>query len=72
MFGSREPETTPTGRYRFQIVTGEMRQKTHERNVQEALNEGASNRWQLVSATTTNAAGSWVTSLYWDTEPERI
>ena len=61
----------PTGRYRAEIVTGEMRQKSHQAKVQEYLDEGAARGWRLVSATTTNATGSYVTGIYWDTAPER-
>ena len=70
MFGGSE-ERTPTGRYRFQVVTGEMRVKSHQNKVQEALDEGASWGWRLVSATTTNTSGYYVTGIYWDTTPER-
>ena len=70
MFGGGE-ERAPTGRYRFQLVAGEMRVKSHEQKVQEALDEGASWGWRLVSATTTNNGGSYITGLYWDTMPER-
>ena len=66
MFGSGG-ERIPTGRYRFQLVAGEMRIKSHQNKVQEALDEGASQGWRLVSATTTNASGSYVTGIYWDT-----
>jgi hypothetical protein len=31
----------PTGRYRAEIVAGEMRQKSHQTEVQERLDEGA-------------------------------
>jgi hypothetical protein len=61
----------PTGRYRAEIVAGEMRQKSHQAKVQEHLDEGASRGWRLVSATTTNATGSHVTGIYGDTLPER-
>ena len=64
-------ERTPTGRYRFRIVAGEMRVKSHEQKVQEALDEGSSRGWRLVSATTTNATGAYVTGIYWNTTPER-
>lgn len=43
-----------------------MRVKSHQNKVQEALDEGASWGWRLVSATTTNATGSYVTGIYWD------
>ena len=61
----------PTGRYRAEVVAGEMRQKSHQSKVQEHLDEGAARGWWLVSATTTNAAGSYVTGIYWDTAPKR-
>lgn len=65
MFGGEESNST--GRYRFRIVAGEYRVKSHQQKVQEALDEGASWGWRLVSATTTNASGSYVTGIYWDT-----
>ncbi|MGB3635693.1 MAG: hypothetical protein WA982_16780 [Rubrobacteraceae bacterium] len=70
MFGSEE-ERTSSGRYRFRIVAGEYRAKSHQSKVQEALDEGASWGWRLVSATTTNATGTYVTGIYWDTTPDR-
>ena len=69
MFGGEE--IASTGRYRFQLVAGEFRVKSHQSKVQEALDEGASWGWRLVSATTTNANGSYVTGIYWDTMPDR-
>ena len=69
MFGGGE--RTPTGRYRFQLVAGEMRVKSHQNRVQETLDEGSNRGWRLVGATTTNASGSYVTGIYWDTMPER-
>lgn len=66
MFGGGE-EQVPSGRYQFRLVAGEMRVKSHQSKVQEALDEGASRGWRLVSATTTNATGSYVTGIYWDT-----
>lgn len=69
MFGREE--NVSTGRYRFQLVAGEMRVKSHEKKVQEVLDEGSSQRWELVSATTTNGTGSYVTGIYWNTTPER-
>ena len=71
VFGGDQTPSMPDGRYRVVMVAGELRQKSHEGKVQEALNEGASRGWRLVSATTTNATGSWVSSLYWDTSPDR-
>lgn len=70
MFGG-ERATTPPGRYRTEMVSGEMREKSHERRVQEALDAGSARGWRLVSATTTNASGFYVTGIYWDTAPER-
>ena len=64
-----EPQGTATGRYRAELVSGEMRQKSHQRSVQKALDEGSARGWRLVSATTTNAGGAWVTGVYWDTTP---
>jgi hypothetical protein len=64
-------ESQPTGRYRVELVSGEMRQKGHQQSVQRALDEGSARGWRLVSATTTNASGAWVTGIYWDTAPER-
>jgi hypothetical protein len=58
-----------TGRYRVEMVAGELRQKSHQAKVQERLDEGAARGWRLVSATTTNATGSYVTGIYWDTAP---
>ena len=69
MFESEDRE--PTGLYRAEIVAGEMRQKSHQAKVQEYPGEGAARGWRLVSATTTNATGSYVTGIYWDTAPER-
>jgi len=48
-----------------------MRQKSHQTKVQERLDEGAAKGWRRVSATTTNATGSYVTGIYWDTTQER-
>ena len=59
------------GRYQAEIVAGQMRQKSHLTRVQERLDEGAANGWRLVSATTTNATGTYVTGIYWDTTRER-
>lgn len=55
----REEAATASGRYRAEIVSGEMREKNHERNVQEALDAGSARGWRLV------------TGIYWDTAPER-
>ena len=67
MFESEAGQST--GRYRVEMVTGELRQKSHQAKVQERLDEGAARGWRLVSATTTNATGSYVTGIYWDTAP---
>ncbi|CAA9468733.1 MAG: hypothetical protein AVDCRST_MAG02-3446 [uncultured Rubrobacteraceae bacterium] len=67
----RSAQSQPPGRYTVEIVSGEMRQKSHQQSVQRALDEGSAHGWRLVSATTTNASGSWVTGVYWDTAPER-
>ncbi len=69
MFGSDERGRAP-GRYTLELVSGELRQKSHQSSVQRALDEGSARGWRLVSATTTNASGSWVTGVYWDTAPE--
>jgi hypothetical protein len=66
----RETEGMASGRYQMVLVSGEMRQKSHQKSVQQALDEGSARGWHLVSATTTNT-GAWVTSVYWDTTPER-
>ncbi|MDQ4127768.1 MAG: hypothetical protein M3151_07470 [Actinomycetota bacterium] len=70
MFES-ESRGAGSGRYRVELVSGEMRQKSHQQSVQRALDEGNVRGWRLVSATTTNAGGAWVTGVYWDTVPER-
>ncbi|MCA1716000.1 MAG: hypothetical protein LC781_03775 [Actinobacteria bacterium] len=51
-------------------MSGELRQKSHQKSVQQALDEGSVRGWRLVSANTTNASGAWVTCVYWDTTPE--
>jgi hypothetical protein len=61
----------PSGRYQAEIVAGEVRPKSHQSKVQERLDKSAARGWRLVSATTTNATGSYVTGIYWDTTPER-
>lgn len=55
----------------MELVSGELRQKSHQQSVQRALDGGSARGWRLVSATTTNASGSWVTGVYWDTAPGR-
>lgn len=72
MFQSDDQKSTmPGGRYQARIVSGQMRQKSHHEKVQEALDEGSARGWRLVSATTTNASGSFVTGIYWDASPDR-
>jgi hypothetical protein len=67
----RESHGTATGRYRVDLVSGEMRQKSHQQSVQDTLDAGSAAGWRLVNATTTNASGAWVSAVYWDTAPER-
>ena len=67
MFDSEARQST--GRFRVEMVTGELRQKSHQTKVQKRLDESAARGWRLVSATTTNATGSYVTGIYWDTAP---
>lgn len=62
---------TTTERYQVEIVSGQYRQKTHLEEVQRVLDERSTRRWRLVSATTTNATGTWVTGIYSDTTPDR-
>ena len=70
MFGGQESQAgSLSGRYRAEIISGEMRTKSHQKKVQEALNEGGARGWRLVSATT-NPSGFFVTGIYWDTMPE--
>lgn len=71
MFGSDEQQTMSGGRYQARLVSGQMRQKSHREKVQEVLDEGSARGWRLVSATTTNASGSFVAGIYWDTSPGR-
>lgn len=72
MFGGQESQAgSLPGRYRVEIVSGQMRQRSHQEKVQESLNEGGARSWRLVSATTTSASGVFVTGIYWDTAPER-
>lgn len=59
-----------TGRYQAEFVSGQFREKKHQEEVQRVLDEGSTRDWRLVSATTTNASGTWVTAVYWDTFPE--
>lgn len=40
MFES-EAQGTASGRYRVELVSGEMRQKSHQQSVQERLDEGS-------------------------------
>ncbi len=60
-----------TGRYRVELVSGELRKTSHQQKVQAGLDEGSARGWRLISATTTNATGTFVTGIYWDTTPER-
>lgn len=71
MFGSDDRSGSASGRSTVELVSGELRQESHQQSVQRALDEGSARGWRLVSATTTNASGSWVTGDYWDTAPER-
>jgi len=70
MFGGSD-EVEATGRYRVELVSGQLREGPHERTVQQALNEGGTRAWELVSATTTYTGGGYVTALYWDASPRR-
>lgn len=72
MIGSSEAEV-PVGRYKVEIISGKMMQRSHLPKVQEHLNEGEQRGWRLVSASTSNEAmgTGWITSIYWDTTPER-
>ncbi len=65
----RSAESQTTGRYRVDLVSGEMRQKSHQQSVQRTLDEGSASGWRLVSANTTNASSVYVTAVYWDTTP---
>jgi hypothetical protein len=69
MFG--DDAAASAGRYRTRIVAGHLRQHKHEEAVQHALDEGSAAGWRLVSATTTNGTGTYVTGIFWDTAPER-
>lgn len=71
MFGSDEQRAMSGGRYQVEIVSGQLRQKSHQEKIQATLDEGSARGWRLVSATTTNASGSFVTGIYWDTNPDR-
>ena len=72
MFGGRETQTEGLPvRYQVEIISGEFRTKSHRGKVQEALNEGSSRGWRLVSATTTYSESGFTTGIYWDTAPER-
>jgi hypothetical protein len=61
--------TKPPGRYQAEIVSGEMREKSHQGKAQVTLDEGSSHGWRLVSATTTYSGGFFITGIYWDTTP---
>jgi hypothetical protein len=67
----RDSGAVPSGRYRVEIVSDQWREKSHLPKVQAALDEGSAAGWRLVSATTTNASGVYVTGIFWDTTPER-
>jgi hypothetical protein len=69
VFGNEE--VPATGRYRIEMVTGQLREKPHQRTVQQSLDEGGSRGWELVSATTTYTGGGYATALYWDASPRR-
>ncbi len=58
------------GRYQVEFVSGQFREKKHQEEVQRVLDEGSARGWRLVSATTTNTGGAWVTGVYWDTIPD--
>jgi hypothetical protein len=58
-------------RYRYEIIAGHMRIKSHHPEVQDALDKGSGQGWRLVSANTTNPGGVYITSIFWDTTPER-
>ena len=68
MFGS---EGESIGRYHFEIIAGQMRMKSHQSEVQEALNEGANKGWELLNASLTGLSGGYSTGLFWDTAPRR-
>jgi hypothetical protein len=72
MFGDRERQagSSPV-RYQVEIISGELRTNTHQGKIQEALNEGSSRGWRLVSATTAYSDSCFTTGIYWDTAPER-
>ncbi len=42
----RSAESQATGRYRVDLVSGEMRQKSHQKSVQETLDEGSARGWR--------------------------
>lgn len=65
MFGGSEERAV---RYSFEMVTGHLRQKSHENDVQEALNAGVTKGWELVNASHTYSGG-YTTALFWDTAP---
>lgn len=67
MFGS---EGESTGRYSFEIIAGQMRMKSHQHEVQKALNEG-SNKGGLLNASLTGQSGGYSTGLFWDTATRR-
>lgn len=64
MFKSDDQKPTMSGgRYQARLVSGQMRQKSRQEKVQEALDEGSAMGWRPVGATTTNASGSFVTGI---------
>lgn len=69
MFGDGSEEDL--GRYRFEMVSGHLREKSHKSDVQEALNAGADKGWELVNASHSFSGGGYVTALFWDTTPRR-
>lgn len=68
MLGGAEEST---GRYSFEIIAGQMRMKSHQNEVQKALNEGANKGWELLNASLTGQSGGYSTGLFWDTAPRR-
>lgn len=60
------------GRYKFEMISGHLRKKSHETEVQKALNEGANRGWELSNASFgAVSGGSYSTGLFWDTSPRR-
>ena len=69
MFGGGSEESP--GRYRFEMVSGHLREKSHKSDVQTALDAGADKSWELVNASHSASGGGYVTALFWDTTPRR-